>query len=217
MSVKLGRPTKILTEQQVRQAMKHTKSNMSAARYLNMTLPTYRLYAQLYIDAESGKTLYDLHMNKFGKGIPKFQNRLTKEPTLEKLLVAGMSVLSYSIDKLKSRLIYEGLLAPQCSKCGFTETRVLDYKAPIVLSFKDGCKSNWMLDNLEFLCYNCYFLYVGDLFTKKQTQFIEDSSTPVVKTSQTDWEIDDYFTKHFEAIGLVERQQEPGTEFIDRI
>jgi hypothetical protein len=74
-----------------------------------------------------------------------------------------------------------------------------------------------MLDNLEFLCYNCYFLYVGDLFTKKQTQFIEDSSTPVVKTSQTDWEIDDYFTKHFEAIGLVERQEEPGTEFIDRI
>lgn len=217
MTDKAGRPPKLLTEQQIRQAIKHTKSNRAAARYLNTSFPTYKMYAKMYLDQESGKTLYDLHTNKYGRGIPKFQSKLTKEPRLEELLKRGMSIESYSIDKLKTRLLYEGLLSPECNKCGFSECRVLDLKVPLILAFKDGNKSNWLIENLEMLCYNCYFLYVGDLFTKKQVQFLEDASAPVVQPVQTDWELDDYYKEHFQALGLLSKTENPGSEFIDKI
>ena len=45
--------------------------------------------------------------------------------------------------------------------------RVLDYRAPLLLNFIDNNKKNFALDNLEMYCYNCYFLYVGDVFSSK--------------------------------------------------
>lgn len=42
------------------------------------------------------------------------------------------------------------------------------------MNFKDGDKKNWKLDNVEFLCYNCYFLCVGEVFTNKQISIMED-------------------------------------------
>ena len=75
---------------------------------------------------------------------------------------------SYTPEKLKNRLIQESYLQECCSKCQFNERRVLDYKVPLILNFKDGNKKNWTLDNLELLCYNHYFLYVGNIFTTKQ-------------------------------------------------
>lgn len=213
---KLGRPAKMLTEQQIRHAMKHTKSNKAASRYLNISFPTYKLYAKTYLDPETGKTLYEIHKNSPGKGVPKF-HRSAKEPRMEELLRGGMSIESYSIDKLKSRLLYEGYLAPECAKCGFHEARVLDYKVPLILSFKDGSKCNWLIENLEMLCYNCYFLYVGDLFTKKQIEFLEDAGAPIVQSSQTDWELDEYYKQHFEQLGLMSKAPDSGSQFIDRI
>ena len=214
---KAGRPAKLLTEQQIKGAMKHTRSNRAAARFLNVSLPTYRLYAKMYLDPASGKTLYDLHSNKFGKGIPKWRAGENKEPILQDLLKKGMSVESYSVEKLKNRLLYEGLLACECAKCGFHEERVLDCKVPLILAFKDNNKWNWLIENLQMLCYNCYFLYVGDLFNKKQLNFLEDAGDTVVQAKQTDWELDDYFLKHFQELGLTTRPEDQGSEFIDKI
>ena len=59
-----GRTPRNLSEAIIRDAMKHTKSNTQAARYLNLTIDTYRKYAKLYMDQETGKTLYELHDNK---------------------------------------------------------------------------------------------------------------------------------------------------------
>jgi hypothetical protein len=44
---KAGRPKRDLTENVIRNAMKHTQSNFQAARYLNITIETYRKYAKL--------------------------------------------------------------------------------------------------------------------------------------------------------------------------
>lgn len=46
---KAGRPKRDLTENVIRNAMKHTQSNFQAARYLNITIETYRKYAKLYV------------------------------------------------------------------------------------------------------------------------------------------------------------------------
>ena len=56
----------------------------------------------------------------------------------------------------------EGYLEEKCAMCGFEERRVLDYKMPLLLHFKDGNKKNYKLDNIELLYYNHYFLNVGD-------------------------------------------------------
>ena len=88
----------------------------------------------------------------------------------------------------------------------------------IVIStfYKNGNKKNWSLGNLELLCYNHYFLYVGNIFTDKQIQHIEDYSPPVFE-SKSDWELDDYYKDHFTNLGLIDDKDEPGSEFISKI
>ena len=51
---------KILTKDQILRAMKYTKSNMAAARFLGCSYPHYKQYAKLYKN-EDGKTLFEVH------------------------------------------------------------------------------------------------------------------------------------------------------------
>jgi len=57
------------------------------------------------------------------------------------------------------------------------------------LNFKDGNKRNWKLENLEFLCYNCYFLVIGDVFEKNQLEAMEDYTS--LRTKKIDFDISD--------------------------
>jgi len=63
-----------LTKQDIERAQKYTKSNRAAARFLGCSYNTYLLYAKMFIDEETGKTLFDKHLNRSGKGIPKWGN-----------------------------------------------------------------------------------------------------------------------------------------------
>ncbi len=58
--------------------MENTKSNAEAARFLKVSFTTYKKYARLYTDRDTGKTLYELHKNQFGVGIPKDVQKATK-------------------------------------------------------------------------------------------------------------------------------------------
>ena len=59
-------------------------------------------------------------------------------------------------DKLKIRLINEGLLSSECDICG--RARWLDGEIPLQLDHKDGDKENNNLRNLRLLCHNCHAL-----------------------------------------------------------
>ena len=214
---KAGRPKRDLSEVIIRNAMKHTQSNFQAARYLNITPETYRKYAKLYIDQETGKTLFELHKNDKGKGIKRV--KWNHEISIEKIneIMASECYRAVNQQKLKNRLIYEGILRMECYNCGHHEKRVVDFKQPLLLSFKDGNKHNWQIDNLRMLCYNCYFLYVGNLFSEKQIKSMEDANAPLIK-EEADWEVDDNFLQHFQDLGLADKQDYyPGDEFISRI
>jgi 5-methylcytosine-specific restriction endonuclease McrA len=217
-SKKLGRPPRTLSESVIRNAMKHTQSNFQAARYLNVTIETYRKYAKLFIDQQTGKTLYELHKNNSGKGIKKILWR--HDISVEKInqIMQSDSYRAINLEKLKNRLIYEGILRMECYQCGHCEKRVVDYKQPLVLSFIDGNKHNWKVENLRMLCYNCYFLFVGNLFSEKQIQRMEDVTAPLVKKAEVDWDIDNNFLAHFQQLGLEPKDDyEDGDEFISRI
>ena len=129
-----------------------------------------------------------------------------------RLLVSGWFSVWHSENK--DRLIQEGYIEECCNSCGFNEQRVNDYKAPLLVHFKDKNKMNWKIENLELLCYNCYFLYIGDVFNEKQVKHIEEDS-PVTKNNQVDWEMDENMLQHFKDIGLVNNDEED--DFIARI
>ena len=65
-----GRKELLLTKDLILRALKHTKSNMAAARYCGCSYPHYKKYAKLYKN-EDGQTLFDSHLNRAGKGISK--------------------------------------------------------------------------------------------------------------------------------------------------
>jgi hypothetical protein len=213
-----GRPPRTLSEAVIRNAMRHTQSNFQAARYLNLTIETYRKYAKMYVDLESGKNLYELHKNNSGKGIKKVSWK--HDISVEKIneIMASESYRAVNFQKLKNRLIYEGILRMECYHCKHCEKRVVDYKQPLILNFIDGNKNNWQIENLRMLCYNCYFLFVGNLFSEKQIVRMEDATAPLLKKGEVDWEVDDSFLAHFKDIGLEPTDDyEEGDEFISRI
>ena len=207
-----GRKQKIITKEQLLNAMKMTKSNMSCARYLGISYMHYSRYAKSYIDEESGKTLFDLHKNQAGKGIRKHLGG--KDPDLRSLMDGELYVKSYNLNRYKDRLIQEGYIEEKCNSCGFTEQRVHDYKSPLLIHFKDKNKENWRIENIELLCYNCYFLYIGDVFNEKQIKHIEEDA-PIKKDDQINWEMDENMLQHFQEIGLVD--EDDSEDYISRI
>lgn len=190
---------KPLTKEMILAAMAKTKSNMAAARYLNVSYQHYKKWAKIYEANEEGyKTLFDQHKNQSGKGIPKFLRAGGKEPALLDIIEGRANASSFTPEKIKYRLITEGYLLEECAQCGMKERRVLDYKMPLLLHFKDGNKKNYRKENIELLCYNHYFLTVGDIFTDKQIEGIEDHKP--VNQGQVDWELDEYQMKRLEEL-----------------
>ena len=206
---------KPLLKSDIERAMAMTKSNRAAARYLHCSYIHYKKWAKNFTDS-NGILLFDKHKNQSGKGISKFLTNKGKEPALKDIIEGRVPIDSYTPEKLKNRLIQESYLQECCNKCQFQERRVSDYKVPLILNFKDGNKKNWTLSNLELLCYNHYVLYVGNIFTNKQIQHIEDYN-PSTFQSKVDWEMDDHFKEHLQQLGIVDDDHEPGSEFISKV
>ena len=207
---------KPLSKEDIVRAMKVTLSNKAAARYLHVSYIHYKRFAQNFTDDTTGKTLFEMHKNQSGKGIPKFITNRGKEPALLDVIEGRVPIESYTPEKLKRRLIQEGYLHEFCNKCDFSERHVIDYKIPLLLNFKDGNKKNWNIDNVELLCYNCYFLYVGDVFNTRQLDAIEDFVQPL-QTNDVNWELDEYYKEHFKELGIMDEEKEDGEEFVSRL
>tara|TARA_R110000824_G_scaffold36287_3_gene112972 strand:+ start:875 stop:1519 length:645 start_codon:yes stop_codon:yes gene_type:complete len=187
---------------QVLAAMAKTKSVKAAARYLNCSYHHLKRYMKLYKDEETGKTLFDLHKNQCGKGIPKFLKGQGKEPALLEIIEGRIDPSSFSPEKIKYRLVAEGHLDEECSRCKFSEHRVTDYKVPLILHFKDKNKQNYRKTNIHFLCYNCYFLFVDNVFTEKDIEQLEDH-VPLYNTSKAiEFQLDDYHLQRLKELGL---------------
>jgi hypothetical protein len=201
-----------LTRQDIERAQKHTKSNHAAAKFLGCSYNTYKLYAKMYLDEDTKQTLFDKHENRSGKGIPKWGNNGRDIP-IDEIMNGSAPRYSYDATKLKNILLAEQKLVNHCYKCGFCEERVIDYKVPLLLNFKDKNDKNWQLNNLELLCYNCYFINVGDVFTSKQIKGIEDgyTTTPI---SETSWELEEEYQRQIEEAELQEWDEASLTDYI---
>jgi hypothetical protein len=190
---------KPLTKEQIVAAMNKTKSNRAAARYLNVSYQHYKKWAKLY-ESDTHDNLFEQHKNQAGKGIPKFLNPGRSDFAALDIIEGRLDPSSFNPQKIKYRLIEEGYLKEECNQCGFHERRVLDYKIPLILHFKDNNKQHYRLENIEMLCYNCYFLTIGDIFSDKQIEGLEDHKP--LNNSEVDWELDDYTKQRLAELGL---------------
>jgi hypothetical protein len=207
-----------LTKESIISAMDKTKSVRAAARYLNCSYQHIKKWMKLYVGS-NGVSLFDAHKNQSGKGIPKFLSVSTinkKEPAILDIIEGRIDPSHFNPQKIKYRLITDGYLKDECCNCGFHERRVSDYKSPLILHFKDNNKQHYRLDNMEMLCYNCYYLMVGDIFSGKQLEGLEDHKP--MNQSEVDWELDEYTKQRLLELGLDKPEPiDDGSEFISRL
>lgn len=209
---------KPLSKQMIVAAMAKTKSNLATSRYLHVSYQHYKRYAKNYDATEEGfDSLFSQHKNQCGKGIPKFLKGSKKQPALLEIMEGRISAASFNPNKLKYRLIEEGYLNEECSVCKFKERRVLDYKTPLLLHFKDNNKLNYTQDNIELLCYNHFFLLVDDIFSKKDEDQIESHIPLNNTTDAVNWEVDDYHLQRLKELGLEDDDEDDVNQYISRI
>ena len=199
---------KPLSKEQILAAQAKTKSNMAAARYLHVSYQHYKRYAKTY-------NLFDSHKNQSGKGIPKFLKGTKKMPHMLEIIEGRIAASSFDPNKLKYALIEQGYLSEECAVCSFKERRVMDYKMPLLLHFKDNNSNNYSLDNIQLLCYNHYFLTVGDIFNDKDIKQIETKQEHFGTSENVEWEVDDYHLQRLKELGLEDEDEV--NQYISRI
>lgn len=200
---------KFLSKEQIVAAQGKTLSNMAAARYLHVSYQHYKKYAKMY-------NLFDNHLNQAGKGVPKFLKGSKKMPAMIEIIEGRIAASSFEPNKLKYALIEQGYLSEECSSCGFKERRVLDYKMPLLLNFKDRNSNNYSQNNIELLCYNHYFLTVGDVFNTNDIKQIETKQEHYGTSETIEWEVDDYHLQRLRELGLDEDEDDVN-QYISRI
>lgn len=201
---------KPLSKEQIVAAQAKTKSNMSAARYLHVSYQHYKRYAKMY-------NLFDSHKNQAGKGIPKFIRGTSKFPAIIDIIEGRVAASSFDPNKIKYVLIEQGYILEECAVCKFKERRVLDYKVPLLLHFKDKNSNNYSLDNIQLLCYNHYFLQVGDIFNKQDEKQIETQQEHNGTSEKIDFEVDDYHLQRLKELGLGDDEEDDVNQYISRI
>ena len=157
-------PKKLVTRAEIEYALETQRSLRAASMYLGLSYNTFRKYAKMHKDLDNPEqTLLEKFSNQGGKGKFKYQLKTGTGLQIAKLsdILQGKHP-GYDKKKLRNRLIQEHVLEERCVHCGFCEHRMHDHVTPVLLNFKDKNTTNHSLENLEFLCFNCYFLFVGN-------------------------------------------------------
>ena len=170
--------------------MEHTISNGGAAKFLGVTLKTFKKYASQYFEPD-GQNLYEKHKNPTGLGV-KWSVTYSKGEKYTVQDILDGKAPRYPLNKLKPKLFQQCLKAEECEECGFNERRVSDYSTPLLLHQKDMNKTNFELDNLQVLCYNCYFLYIGSVTYRVKNR--------IEKTKDIEDQIDDDLYEHLRSL-----------------
>ena len=76
---------KFISKDDCLRAMDNTKSNRGAARFLRCSFVHYKKYARTYVN-DQGVTLWEVHKNPAGIGIPKYLPNKGKQAPLKELI-----------------------------------------------------------------------------------------------------------------------------------
>lgn len=161
----------IILESQIRAAQDKASSAAEAARVLGVSYNTYKKYAKMYGIMERLK-------NPAGIGLTRRRHIKNKKYHIEDLL--SNKYPRYPLHKFKNKLFDSGYVPRVCSCCGFSEARVSDGKYPLLIDFLDGNLNNRILENIRPLCFNCFFLLVGNR-NLKHYEYTPDEENDILK------------------------------------
>lgn len=174
-----------LTESEIRYAMRNSGNNSQAARFLHVSCAVYNKYAKMVIDAETGKSLFELHRHRKGASVhTKQRHRLSGAELL------NGTHPSIPKSEFKRRIIEDGEFLDECGICGYSERRLFDNASPTILVFKNGDRRDFRRENVELVCHNCYNSYYGKL--RPVGGYYKDEQTKIYEQyePQQDDEID---------------------------
>ncbi len=154
--------TTYLSKAQIEQAMEATRSNRAAASYLRVSYNLYKKFASMFTNS-NGKTLFEAHKNRGGRGVVKPRETKTKFK-LDQILMGKHP--TYPREKLFRRIIQSKYMEEKCSHCGYCQKRATDLKSPLILHHINGNNKDHTITNLEILCFNCYYVLVGNISSK---------------------------------------------------
>jgi hypothetical protein len=166
----IGKTALNISETELRYAIENTKSNAEAARFLKVSFTTYKKYAKMYTDRETGKTLFELHKNQAGHGIRKDMCHAASGPYPIDEILQG-KYPNYPAWKVRNRLFALGIFEEKCNSCGYSERRITDDTVPLLMDHLDGDETNYRLENIQMLCLNCYYQQTGNPFNKDKEHF----------------------------------------------
>jgi hypothetical protein len=180
---------KPLSKEDIVRAIASTHDNKEAARYLNCTCHHFKTYGKIYKN-DDGISLFDANNNRGGKGKKRLKVNNKDTYIIIKQLINGIGKpIKFEASKIKEVLVRECYLEQKCYHCGMDDERIFDFKKPLLVNFKDGKKTNYKLENLEFLCYNSYFINVGDVLTESEINSMENFIPAGPKLEEIIWEI----------------------------
>ena len=137
----------MILKSDILRAQANSKSAAEAARYLKVNYKTYKRWAKYHGVFENLK-------NKAGKGLSKN----TQKHVLDDIITGEKR--HWNLRTYARQLVKYGYKKDCCEACGYDRKRP-DEKAPLLLHFLDGNQQNHKLENIQLLCYNCYYVDVG--------------------------------------------------------
>ncbi len=143
----------VLTKNLILKSQSETISGRQAAKWLNVSYPTYKKWAKYY-------GIFDQHKNQEGIGTKK--GWASYKIPLEDFFNGNRELpQKYSLKVFKSRLIDEGYMKEECYSCGYNESNISTNNVCLNMDFIDGDSHNYSLDNMRLLCPNCYLSFNG--------------------------------------------------------
>ena len=163
----------MIDERQLKTAIEKTRSYYEAARYLNTSYNTLKKYLKLYdVYIPGGK-------NPSGRGIPKMRAGVRRE--LKDILAGKFNGKKMNPTRFRDQLIQELSLGEEkCSNCGYDERRITDGRVPLLIGYADGDRTNYKIENLSLLCYNCSFVMGGNLMGRRKEYIYDAQSGEII-------------------------------------
>lgn len=149
-----------LLESEIDEAQSQTDNATQAAKYLGVAYRTYKKWCLVYNKWK---------VNPWGKGMKRKWDPNKGKYPLNQILEGKFP--NYPPYRLKDLLIRSGVKEPKCEVCGFHDRRDTDGKMPLLLNFLDGDEHNHHLDNLQMLCYCCFFLQGRGYIRRGKVEF----------------------------------------------
>lgn len=160
---KRGRGFKPILKWEIEEAQKQNVNESAAARWLGVNFLTYKHYAKKY-------GLYN--PKPCIKGKRELLNPFRGKYSLYSILEGKHPNLpSWTV---KDKLIRSGMKKMECELCGYSQTRLDDGQAPLLLNHLDGDIHNHKIENLRIYCYNCSFVAGGGYVRKDSPKFDPD-------------------------------------------